>query len=204
MGRVQHGLGDALEPLEPYLVQHQGQNDGDREAPEQTEEAQKYRVLHHAAKGGGAEEPLEPFQSHPFAAGEAPAGLVVPERDLDAVHGYVLIDESQYHGNGQHGVQLPVIPETFFQRPFHHHRRPCGSRLVLVHSSLLSVTRDSASGVPSQRALVPGVFYCLTVRAIRETLYLRYHHNSTLFIFSQYFVYVFLLFLSQFVFLHNL
>ena len=116
MGRVEDGLNHPLEFVEPYLVDDEGQDDGDGEAPQQAIEADKHRVLHHPPEGGRLEEPDEPVEAHPPAGGEAQVGVKVPEGDLDAVHGDVLVDNGQDHRYQQQGVQLPVLQDPLSQR----------------------------------------------------------------------------------------
>ena len=111
MRRVKHRLHHPLELVEPQLVQRQRQNDGHREAPQQAVQAQQHGVLDHPPAVGGGEELLKPFQAHPFAAGDAPAGLEIAEGDLDAVHGPVLINDGQHHRDQQHHIELPVFPQ---------------------------------------------------------------------------------------------
>ena len=101
---VKNCLGNSLEALESQLIQHQRKDDGNREAPQQAEETQQYRILHHAPKSWSAEETLEPFQTNPFTPHESAAGLVIPKRNLYAVHWYVLVNNGKYNGNCQHGI----------------------------------------------------------------------------------------------------
>lgn len=65
---IQHGLHHSLISLEPKLVDDQRKDDGNGEAPQQGVQADQHGVADHAAAGGGAEKPLEPFQAHPCAS----------------------------------------------------------------------------------------------------------------------------------------
>ena len=116
VGRIEDGLDHPLELVKPHLVDNEGQDDGDREAPQQSVEADEHRILHHPPEGGGLEEPDEPVEAYPGAPGEAQIGIKVPEGDLDAVHRDVLVDNCQRHGNQQQGVELPVVQESLSQR----------------------------------------------------------------------------------------
>ena len=73
-----------------------------------------FRIIR--AKVGGAEEALKPVPAHPFAAHIAPAGLEVPEGNLDAVHGDVLINKGQDHRDQQQQIQLPVVHDALTER----------------------------------------------------------------------------------------
>ena len=73
-----------------------------------------FRIIR--AKVGGAEEALKPVPAHPFAAHIAPAGLEVPEGNLDAVHGDVLINKGQDHRDQQQQIQLPVVHNALTKR----------------------------------------------------------------------------------------
>ncbi|MCD7837597.1 MAG: hypothetical protein LUG65_01640 [Clostridiales bacterium] len=115
-GGIQHGLHHPFEPGEAQLVDGQGQDDGDREAPQQAVQAQQHCVADHTDAVGAAEEPLEPFQTHPFAAQIASAGLEVAEGDLDAVHGDVLVNDGDDDRDQQQQVELPVSCQPFAQR----------------------------------------------------------------------------------------
>ncbi|MCD7857426.1 MAG: hypothetical protein LUG55_06445 [Clostridiales bacterium] len=114
-GGVQHGLHHPLESAEPKLVDGQGQDDGNREAPQQAVQAQQNGVANHTHTVGAAEESLEPVKPHPFAAQIALAGLKVTEGDLDAVHGDVLVNDGDDHRDQQQQVKLPVGGQPGFQ-----------------------------------------------------------------------------------------
>ena len=120
--RVQHGLHDPLVALEPQLVDAQGQDDGHRETPQQTVKAEQDGVFDHPPKGGRVKEAPEPVQAHPFAAKIPPIGLVIPEGDLDAVHGDVLVNKRDDHRDQQQKIKLPVVQQARFQRLAHANR----------------------------------------------------------------------------------
>ena len=93
MRRVEDRLHDALVAVETELVNAQGQNDRNREAPQEAVEAQQDGVFHHAGERGRGEEPLEPLEAHELAAQVAPAGLEIAEGDLKPVHGDILVNQ---------------------------------------------------------------------------------------------------------------
>lgn len=115
VGCVQHRLHHPLELCKAQLVDAQGQDDGDGEAPQQAVQAQQHGVLDHAHTVGCGEEPFKPVQANPLAAGDAAACLEIPERDLDAVHGPVLINDGQHHRDQQHHIELPVFPRRWLR-----------------------------------------------------------------------------------------
>ena len=86
------------------------------EAEQQRQRGQKNRVGDHSAERGRRKEPLKPLQSDPFASEEALRGLVVSERDLNAVHRDVLIDDRNDNRNQKHQIQLPVFRNAATER----------------------------------------------------------------------------------------
>ena len=101
---VEYGLRNPLKAVKPHLIQHQRQNNGNRETPQQAEKTEQDRVSDHTPEGRRAEESQEPLESNPFTSCKTPAGLVIPEGNLNAVHRYVFIHNGQYYRNRQHGI----------------------------------------------------------------------------------------------------
>ena len=108
VGHVDGRLGEALEPLGVQLIQHDGQQDRDREAEEQAIHVQHDGVLEHTAAVVGVEEGLKVLQAHPLAAGDAEGSLVVAEGDLHAVHREVAENHEKDQRGNQQDPQLPV------------------------------------------------------------------------------------------------
>lgn len=112
MRRVQHCLNDPAQFLEPQLVERQRQNDWHRETPQKAVQAEQNRILDHADTVWGRKKTLKPIEPHPFPSRDSLAGLKIPESDLNAVHGAVLVNDGDEDGKQQHRVELPV----FFQQ----------------------------------------------------------------------------------------
>ena len=110
MRQIQNGLKGAAEAHGGDLVDHQCQNDGDREAHRQTVQAQPKSI----ADGGlaliGVEKALKIFEQRlrPRAAQNAQRVFVVLERDHHAVHGLVGKQDQQHQRGQQQQIQSPV------------------------------------------------------------------------------------------------
>ena len=182
MGCIQHRLHHPLELCKAQLVDAQGQDDGDGETPQQAVQAQQHGILDHAHTVGCGEEPFKPVQADPLAAGDAAACLEIAEGDLDAVHGPVLINDGQHHGDQQHHIELPVFPQPLaeaFAVDRDSVQLTCSSWRGLRHknSSFLFLRCPQARGRGSPA--VRGSFLPFLVKRYTETLHGLQHKDST-------------------------
>ena len=133
---IDTGLDEALHAVLGDLVEHDRHDDGNREAPQQVVHIQQQRVGQQSAEVVGVEESLEVLQPHPLAACNAEDGLVIPEGNLNAVHGHVVEHKEIDDCRQDHQVQLVFIakPGVCTQSA----RQPAGAILTHVLSSNLS------------------------------------------------------------------
>ena len=110
MRNINRGLGKSFETLPVQLVEHDGQEDRDREAEKEAEHIQEESVQEHSSAVITGKEFLKVFQAHPFASGDSEGSLVIPEGDLDPVHGEIAEDDKKGQGRQKQYPQLPVPP----------------------------------------------------------------------------------------------
>ena len=112
--RVDDGLHRALELLIGHLIEHQGQNDRQREGEDQRLKREQERVDDQTAEVVGIEELHEVLHQRlgPRAAHDAKASLEILEGDLYAVHRDVLEDEDDHEHGNQQQIEFPVIHDA--------------------------------------------------------------------------------------------
>ena len=108
MWSIHHCLHDLFIPPEWSLIQQQCQQNRHRERTQQRSDADGQRIGQQLHKIRGRKESLEISESHPGAAGDALCSLVIPEGDLDPVHGVISEDQEIRHRRNQEKIQLPV------------------------------------------------------------------------------------------------
>ena len=117
MGQVADRLDHAGIALKGTLADGQGENERRQHANQQLGQAQHQGVADDLPGLGRFEEALEPVQQglarfrQPGAARNALFQGVVFERDLDAVHGCILVHQEKQHAGDKHDVQRPVLPD---------------------------------------------------------------------------------------------
>ena len=111
MRHIDGGLGKALEPFAVQLVQHDRQEDRNRETEQQAVEVQQEGVRKHPPAVIAVEEFFEIFQSDPLAAGNAEGGFIVPEGNLYAVHREITEYNEKCQAGQQQHPQLPVTAQ---------------------------------------------------------------------------------------------
>ena len=117
MGQVDHGLNGLLQAGLVYLVDHDRQEDRNREGEQQVHQAQAQRVLEQIHELVGVEETLKVGKSDPTATKETAHRTEILERHHNAVHGHVVKQEdNDNRGQGQQvqRVILVYVP----QKPF--------------------------------------------------------------------------------------
>jgi len=70
-----------------------------------------YSVGKHLLEFGVGQELFEPFQADPFAAHDAVSGPVIPEGDLNAVHGPIMKNKQVDQGEQDQHMQLPIAAD---------------------------------------------------------------------------------------------
>ena len=90
MGHIADGLHGAFQAAVPHLVEHDGQQNGQREMKHDGISAQKQRVSDQPPAILGFEEGFEVLQAHKFASRNALEQLVILKGDDDAGHGPIL------------------------------------------------------------------------------------------------------------------
>ena len=115
MRQIADGLHSLLINGGFQLVQQQRQNDGSRERENQTVNVQQQRVPNNLPEVRVVQVLLEVLETHPRAALNAHADIVLLERDLHAVHGPVAEQNIEGNGDHQHQIQMTVLPNL---RPY--------------------------------------------------------------------------------------
>ena len=96
-----------LGPL--HLVEHQSQQNGDRERPQQGVQAQQHRIPDGGESIVRVEEPLKLLKSHPRAAREAQRRAVILESHCDTVHGDIVEQDDDDYSRQHHDDELPTF-----------------------------------------------------------------------------------------------
>ena len=115
MRQIQNGLKRAAEAHGGDLVDHQRQNDGNREPYRQTIQAQPKGIADGRLALIGIEKALKIFEQRlrPRASQNAQRILVVLERDHHAVHGLVGEQDQQHQGRQKQQIQTPIPADSF-------------------------------------------------------------------------------------------
>ena len=109
VGHIQHQLHLLLDLLALDTVEQECQQDGDREAPQQTVDAQLQGVDQIALEVRRGHEAGKVFEAYPLAAPDTFEGIVLLERDQHTAHGRVLEHQRQHHSRQQEQqVKLPM------------------------------------------------------------------------------------------------
>ena len=123
------------------------------------EQVQQEGVGKHPSAVIAAEKLFEILQADPFAAGDAEGRLVIPEGDLDAVHGEIAEDNEESQAGQQQHPQLPVTAQG------HATRRPAapagGRGKRRSHGNLLPVSSFGQGGYPV-------CFFCFSLPIIQN------------------------------------
>lgn len=98
---VNDGLSYPLKFLRPHLIDQQGKNNGDGKCPQDAVQTKQDRVTDHPEAVVIVEEPVEPFQPHPWASEESLDRVVIPKGDLHTVDGDILEDDGDNYRRKQ-------------------------------------------------------------------------------------------------------
>lgn len=140
--QVNDGLVEALEGAVPHLVQHEGEQDGQREHEDEPEDVDGERVAEHDVEVAVGEQVGKMLEAHPLAAREARIGIVVLEREQQTPQrGELEQNKKQYARQREH-IHRPMLddarakpgPIAFFLSD-----RQCGERLLHDPKHLVSV-----------------------------------------------------------------
>ena len=112
MRRVGDGLDRAADALALQLIEHQREDDRQRKAQHQAQQAQRERVAHGDREPVGIEEAIEVVQPAPGAAHDAQLHFVRLKRDQNAVHGLVGEEYDVDQRGQQHDVHLPAAQDA--------------------------------------------------------------------------------------------
>lgn len=106
---IQHQLHLLLDLLALNAVEQEGQQDRDREAPEQSVDAQLQGIDQITLEVRRGHEAGKILKSDPLAAPDALEGIILLECDQHAAHRSVLEHQRQHHGGQQEQqVELPM------------------------------------------------------------------------------------------------
>ena len=121
------GLHSAFKFYTPHLIEHEGKDNGEREVDGEGKYAQNQGVGDKASGVIAGKEAGKVFETHPGGAPEAFYGVVVPEGDLQAVHGGIVEDDIVGDNWQKQQVDLPVLckgeDKPFTLQPFFFRRQ---------------------------------------------------------------------------------
>ena len=108
MRRIADRLERALDFFVLDFVDHQRQDNRDREPQHQAQDADRQRVFQDHREPIGMEQPVELLEPNPWAAEHPLFEAVIFERNDDPVHRFVREDDEANQRRQHHDVQLPM------------------------------------------------------------------------------------------------